>query len=107
MASTALSGVVAYVACDQVEQRLALVSRLRGLGAQIAPRMGREVSHIIFPRLAGLTAEQKTLEDGELRTLFDKARKVRRGGRGAVRRRSSAAPNVARAAARFVRRACV
>jgi hypothetical protein len=75
----ALAGCVAYVACNDANQRLALVSRLRGLGAQVAARLGREVSHCVFVRAAVPTAEQKTQEDAELRSLFDRARKVGAG----------------------------
>jgi hypothetical protein len=76
-----LAGCVAFVACNDSNQRLALVSRLRTLGAQIAARLGREVSHVVFSRAAGPTPEQKTQEDADLRTLFDRARKVGRSGR--------------------------
>jgi hypothetical protein len=72
-----LDGVVAYVSCGQNEQRLALVSRLRGLGAQIAPRLSKDVSHVVFWRIPVPTPEQKTQEDVELKSLFDRARKVR------------------------------
>lgn len=93
----ALAGVCAYVVCNQNEQRLGLVSRLRSLGAQIAPRLGREVSHVVFSRIAVPTPEQKTKEDIELRTLFDRARKVRLGG--ATRARKCGAPSTSTAAA--------
>ena len=78
MASQAyiLAGVVVYVSCGHNEQRMALLSRLRGLGAQIAQRLGKEVSHVVFSRSAGPTPEQKMQEDVELRYLFDRARKV-------------------------------
>lgn len=85
----ALAGVVAYVSCSHNEQRLALVSRLKGLGAQIASRVGKEVSHVVFSRTGGLTAEQKVLEDAELRMLFDRARKVSARMRVCVRWRAT------------------
>lgn len=77
MAQQALAGVVAYVSCNYNEQRLALVSRLKSLGAQIASRLGKEVSHIVFSRGAKLNADERVQEDAELRALFDRARKVR------------------------------
>lgn len=72
-----LAGVIAYVYCSHSEQRVALVSRLRALGAQIAPRLGKDVSHVVFSRTGRLSAEQRVQEDAELRALFDRARKVR------------------------------
>jgi hypothetical protein len=85
----ALSGVVVYVACAHPEQRLALVSRLRSLGAQIASRVHKQVSHVVF---AGLPAAQRAQEDAELRELFDRAHKVRARSRDRPRR---AAPRAA------------
>ena len=79
MQSNILDDVVAYVfsgAHGDKNVHNAVTNKLKGLGARINARLGKEVTHIIFQRKHNATPEEVAAEDGELRTLFEKANKV-------------------------------
>ena len=68
-----LDGVVAYVYGDGLG---GVSTKLRQLGAQIASRLSKDVSHVVFHRSLEPTAEARAAEDAELRALFEKGNKV-------------------------------
>ena len=53
-----------------------LAQKLEGLGAKVATRLGKEVTHIVFQRQRNAEKQEQEAEDVELRGLFDKAAKV-------------------------------
>lgn len=74
-----LSNVVAYVHSridgDNIA-RVALSSRLKDLGARVSSRLSKETTHIIFSRKLQPSAQEKALEDAELRQLYELASNV-------------------------------
>ena len=54
-----------------------LTQKLEKLGARVAARLGKEITHIIFQRQRGSDKQEQDLEDIELRSLHDRAAKVR------------------------------
>lgn len=54
-----------------------LAEKLESLGARVATRLGKEVTHIIFQRQRSADAQEQEAEDSELQLLYDKAAKVR------------------------------
>ncbi len=72
-ASAALAGVTALVVArsgDAVDYRRVLEARLASLGARVAQRLGREVTHVVFRRDCGA---ERAAEDAHLRELFERA----------------------------------
>jgi hypothetical protein len=49
---------------------------LEGLGAKIASRLGKEVTHVVFQRQRNASKQEQLAEDSELRNLFEKTAKV-------------------------------
>ncbi len=73
----ALEGVVALViarSSDAIAYRKVLEARLAGLGARVAVRFGREVTHIVFRRDR---ATEREAEDAHLRELYNRSAKAR------------------------------
>ncbi len=71
--SAALTGVTALVVArsgDAVDYRRVLEARLASLGARVAQRLGREVTHVVFRRDCGA---ERAAEDAHLRELFERA----------------------------------
>ena len=74
-----LEGVVAFVlshAAGALDDKAALTQKLESLGARIAARFSREVSHVVFRRKAQATPAEKEEEECDLRSLFTRAAKV-------------------------------
>jgi glutamate/tyrosine decarboxylase-like PLP-dependent enzyme len=76
----ALDGVVAFM-CARPDGNTyvqeALLEQLRALGARVAARLGRDVTHVVFqPRLCP-SAEEKKAEDTELRAVYERIDKAR------------------------------
>jgi len=59
-----------------VDTKQVLTRKLEGLGAKIAARLGKEVTHVVFQRQRNADQQEQQAEDSELRTLFDKTAKV-------------------------------
>lgn len=74
-----LDGVVAYVYGDAAG---GVSTKLRQLGASIAARLSKDVSHVVFHRSLEPTPEARVAEDAELRALFEKGNKVCGSARG-------------------------
>lgn len=78
--AAALDGVVAFM-CARADGNTyvqeALLAKLRALGARVAARLGRDVTHVLFqPRLCP-SAEEKKAEDTELRAVYERIDKAR------------------------------
>lgn len=54
----------------------AISQKLESLGARVATRLGKEVTHIIFQRQRNVDQQDQLAEDSELRGLYDKTAKV-------------------------------
>jgi hypothetical protein len=62
---------------EEAHALVALVSKLRELGAKPAARLSKEVTHIIFRRKLNATVPERLAEDSELKDLHDRVFKVR------------------------------
>lgn len=74
-----LSDVVALVISKPlgpVDTKAAITEKLLGLGARVASRLGKEVTHIIFQRLRSADPQELLAEESELRAVYDKVSKV-------------------------------
>lgn len=54
----------------------AVLAKLKGLGARVAARLSKDVTHIIFQRKLQATLAERTAEDADLRSIYDKVAKV-------------------------------
>lgn len=75
-----LDDVVALVVSrplGPVNTKQVLTERLQSLGAKIAGRLSKEVTHIIFQRQRFADADEHSAEDSDLRALYDRTAKVR------------------------------
>lgn len=70
-----LEGVVALVYAEFASQT-ALTNKLRALGARVAGRFGKEVTHIIFQRRFQPSVQEKAKEEEDLRSIYDKLSKA-------------------------------
>ena len=68
-----LDGVVAFVCGDAAG---GVATKLRQLGASIAARLSKDVTHVVFHRSLEPSPEAREAEDAELRALFEKGNKV-------------------------------
>jgi len=59
-----------------VDTKQVLTKKLEGLGAKIAGRLGKEVTHVVFQRQRNADKQEQLAEDSELRNLFEKTAKV-------------------------------
>jgi hypothetical protein len=53
-----------------------IVAKVKLLGGKVAPRLSKEVTHIIFQRKFQPSALERSAEDAELRGLYDRVAKV-------------------------------
>lgn len=79
-AATALSGVAAYVHArvdgDPIAHA-ALIGKLRVLGAKVSSRICKETTHVIFSRKLQPSAQERAVEDADLKAIYEKVSKVR------------------------------
>jgi hypothetical protein len=76
MASEVLTGVVAFVSINNdggLNASAAFSKQLASAGAKIAPRLCKEVTHVVFKG-----------PDDELRAMYDRVHKVRSSPHGAL-----------------------
>ena len=59
-----------------VDTKQVLARKLEGLGARIAARLGKEVTHVVFQRQRNADRQEQQAEDWELRSLFERSAKV-------------------------------
>ena len=74
-----LHGVVVLVvshAAGAVNDKAALSQKLQSLGARVAARLSKGVSHVVFRRRPHATPQQREEEDCDLRSLYARAAKV-------------------------------
>lgn len=64
-----------------VDSRAAISAKLELLGARIAHRLGKHVTHVVFQRVRNSTPQERQAEESEIRNLYDKLAKVVPGPR--------------------------
>jgi len=75
MACHALDGVVALISCradGYLDPTPSIHAKLRSMGARVATRLGKDVTHVIFNRRLNPSAQERNLEDADLRMLYDR-----------------------------------
>ena len=71
-----LEDAVVYVVSrplGPVNTKHALTQKLESLGAKVASRWGKEVTHIVFMRQRTAGVEEQLAEDSDLRALYEKS----------------------------------